>query len=456
MKKMLHKPIVVLGILSFFFLVTGCQKQKRILESEDVVEAKRTDAVLISGGQPISISGRPYQARVRIQNGTKISQGGGAILNSRWIITAAHLFDGASTPYQGQIWAGSTSVESTTFNGQVGTIDSVVIHPNWNGVLQDFYDIALVRISGSLNFDANCRTLYYMNPSYTNELSYQNVGNIATASGWGYTGSGGSEGQLRSVDMEILSKYSLKIPPYPAFPRSDKLIYTFSDNSTVKAIGEGDSGGPLTVNVPGLGDVLVGIASFSGWPDASNLPSAFTRVSEYASWIQNVTGIYRPTIQGPPYFCESATYSINNLPVGATVDWSVSPSGIVSLTTNGNTINIVKLTNGYFTLTASVNNIMSNPITLLQSNLSGTANISFLPYGEPCAGSEFILSANSIANAVSINWVARVGTQNVVLQPISDWSVEVPANTLYIDLTVTNSCGVQTTKRQLIRYSNCQ
>ncbi|MFC5283725.1 hypothetical protein [Pedobacter alpinus] len=67
-------------------------------------------------------------------------------------------------------------------------------------------------------------------------------------------------------------------------------------------------------------------------------------------------------IQGPAQFCNSSeTYTIPNLPAGATVNWNVSlGSGLVNLTTSGNSATLTKAGNGNVQLSATVGGICGN------------------------------------------------------------------------------------------------
>jgi hypothetical protein len=68
-----------------------------------------------------------------------------------------------------------------------------------------------------------------------------------------------------------------------------------------------------------------------------------------------------PQIQGPSQFCTSQIYTIPNLPAGATVAWSVSPSiGKVSFTTSGNTAILTRTGNGNVQLSATINSACGN------------------------------------------------------------------------------------------------
>lgn len=61
-----------------------------------------------------------------------------------------------------------------------------------------------------------------------------------------------------------------------------------------------------------------------------------------------------PRLVGPSAICDNATYSIANLPAGATVNWSTSPYiGIVS-GQGTSTLSVVKLNDGFGDITASI------------------------------------------------------------------------------------------------------
>jgi len=60
------------------------------------------------------------------------------------------------------------------------------------------------------------------------------------------------------------------------------------------------------------------------------------------------------SINGPNEFCSSGTFSLNNVPTGATVSWSVTPSGIVNLFPSGNSLNLTRITDGDISIYATI------------------------------------------------------------------------------------------------------
>ncbi|MGE9313949.1 serine protease [Niabella sp. CJ426] len=360
MKKMLYQSIATLGIVLILVIsiFTGCHK-KDVQLPEQIEEGKRIETQSIVGGQEIQISARPYQVLLRGIKPGLVRRGGGVILSPEWILTAAHLFEDNSFQYS--VRAGATNVEEGAgFAGQEISVAEIIKHPDYVGTLTNpFNDIALVRLVSPLIIDANCRPIYYI---YPEQLSYQESGNIATASGWGETTSGNtSYSQLQSVGMEIISPTNPYFVNFPFFLRTNSELYARRTGTSRQSVGAGDSGGPLTVDIPNFGDVLIGIVArgmpgnSDGWifPSTADGPSAFTKVSDYLSWIRNVTGIYRPSIQGQSEFCNSATYLINNLG-GANVNWSATPSGIVGLSVNGSNVELTRISDGQVKLTATI------------------------------------------------------------------------------------------------------
>ena len=93
------------------------------------------------------------------------------------------------------------------------------------------------------------------------------------------------------------------------------------------------------------------------------------------------------SISGPAQFCTTATYSIPNLPSGATVIWSTNNPAAVILTASGtgqNTVTLDKLANSEITLTATLQSACENLVinksgiilgTVINEHISGPNDI---------------------------------------------------------------------------------
>ncbi|MBN9380165.1 MAG: S8 family peptidase [Chitinophagaceae bacterium] len=77
----------------------------------------------------------------------------------------------------------------------------------------------------------------------------------------------------------------------------------------------------------------------------------FGRVNAGAAVYKAYTSVM--AISGPKTFCTSGTYSVTNLPSGATVSWILT-SGYVSSVTNGNSITLTKVADGVVYLNANL------------------------------------------------------------------------------------------------------
>ncbi|MGQ0739278.1 MAG: T9SS type A sorting domain-containing protein [Bacteroidota bacterium] len=117
----------------------------------------------------------------------------------------------------------------------------------------------------------------------------------------------------------------------------------------------------------------------------SSIQFNFVAGAEYFIRVENmsnlVTGYYtlqigRFSIQGNSQLCSPSTYTVQNLPTGASVTWSATPSGIVSFNPVGPTTNpsttITRVIDGNVTITATINNC-GNQFTLNMPVVVGAA-----------------------------------------------------------------------------------
>ncbi|MCK5171447.1 MAG: T9SS type A sorting domain-containing protein [Bacteroidales bacterium] len=100
----------------------------------------------------------------------------------------------------------------------------------------------------------------------------------------------------------------------------------------------------------------------------------------------------------------SATYSVSNLPSGATVSWSASPSHLVNISIVGNTATVSPIfnSNSSFTLTASVSG-ESNPLTKSIDITSSVPDLSIQGPNQVCSsGATFTLTPDP--GVTPVNW----------------------------------------------------
>ncbi|PZC73446.1 hypothetical protein B5X24_HaOG200449 [Helicoverpa armigera] len=200
---------------------------------------------------------------------------GGAILNNRAILTAAH----CTIYYPNERWrirVGSTWANS---GGVVHNLAANIIHPSYNYTNND-NDIAILRSATTFSFNNNVRAASIAGPNYS--LADNQAVWVA---GWGTTSDGGySSEQLRHVQLVTVNQNTCR-NNYAASVRR----FAITDNMLCSGWPSGgrgqclgDEGGPLYHN-----GVVVGLYSFGIGCGQAQYPAVNARVSRYTAWIQS-------------------------------------------------------------------------------------------------------------------------------------------------------------------------
>ncbi|XP_044019640.1 chymotrypsin-1-like [Aphidius gifuensis] len=227
----------------------------------------------IVGGKISSYNEFPHQVSIRVG---KNHLCGGAILDKKHIITAAHCFvetDGRLENPEGiTILAGVNNREDSS-NGQEIKIESYSFHEEFTYTDGNKNDIAIVKLAQPLVFNSAVKPVNL--PKADTPLD-----TVATVSGWGAIYHMGGKPSalpngLNKVDVAIVSSdsctKSLKRQIQPG------QICAFIGVGRGTCVG--DSGGPMIV-----GDEIIGIVSW-GHPCAIGQPDVYTRVFHYLPWI---------------------------------------------------------------------------------------------------------------------------------------------------------------------------
>ncbi len=229
----------------------------------------------IIGGSAIPIADAPWQVLITVRSQ---QQCGGALLNDRWIVTAAHCVD-QSGPGDITVQLGTTSNPAPPAALR-RTVSRVEVFPGWNP--RSFRnDIALLELAEEVL--ASPSTLPVTLPAAEDPATWPPAGSPATISGWGATDVNGA------VSTE-LQRAAVRILANPGVPECGDYGDLFDPTSQICA-GElqggvdacqGDSGGAL---VTGLPATLTGLASTGiGCADRA-YPGLYTRVTTYLPWV---------------------------------------------------------------------------------------------------------------------------------------------------------------------------
>ncbi|XP_049883248.1 trypsin CFT-1-like [Pectinophora gossypiella] len=228
----------------------------------------------IVGGALTTISSYPYASSMLYSwnIGTYSQSCGGSLLNTRTVMSAAHCYYGGSSS-QWRIRLGSSWANS---GGYVYTVNSIIIHPNYNPNTID-NDVALLR-TPTITYVPNL-----VQPASIAGANYNLADNQAVyAIGWGATAvNGPGSEQLRHVQIWSINQATCKA-------RYAELGWTVTDNMLCSGwldVGgrdqcQGDSGGPLIHN-----NVIVGICSWGNQCALPRYPGVNTRVSKFSNWI---------------------------------------------------------------------------------------------------------------------------------------------------------------------------
>lgn len=210
------------------------------------------------------------------------------LIHARWALTAAHCAQ--ETPMQETL--ATEGLYPVSIAGQRFNIDRLVFHPAWPGLADSTFnpehiDLALIR----LDADAS-----HITPVDLYE-SDQELGQVLTFVGWGYSGIGRnglqvSDGRLRFARNTVMVA-------------GDQLQFEFDDPGVpgTRAVefegvpGLGDSGGPALLPVESgmqLAGVAVGELMDANDPEAwrrsahYGVTVVYERISRHVDWIRQV------------------------------------------------------------------------------------------------------------------------------------------------------------------------
>uniref|UniRef100_A0A8C2TYJ1 Coagulation factor IX-like n=1 Tax=Coturnix japonica TaxID=93934 RepID=A0A8C2TYJ1_COTJA len=233
--------------------------------------ARRLSQTRITGGTLCHRGQCPWQ--VLIRDSRDIGFCGGSLINSRWVITAAHCLD-LVRPHH------VTIGEFQALKEQKIGVERSWIHPhydsnNYNG------DIALLYLSSEVVYNEFAIPICLPSPNLAALLAEE--GQVGMVSGWGATHSRGST-------LRFLMRVRLPVVSMETCQQSTSRLVT--DNMFCAGYGteaadacKGDSGGPFAVPYQNTW-FLLGIVSWGDGCAERGKYGVYTRVSNYIPWIK--------------------------------------------------------------------------------------------------------------------------------------------------------------------------
>lgn len=227
----------------------------------------------IVGGQVSEPGTWPWMASLQLPFGHFC---GGSLVAPDAIVTAAHCVEGTNSS-DVQVVLGRTDLG--TNDGEVHTVSEIIIHPEYDPFLNDS-DVAVLL----LNSASSLATV----PLLTQDrVMLAEAGRTATIVGWGDLREGGfAPDELHEVTVPIVSNEVANQPEAYAGDITPRMLAA-GLAAGGKDSCQGDSGGPLMVHNEIGESYLAGIVSWGDGCARPNKYGIYTRVSSFASWIDD-------------------------------------------------------------------------------------------------------------------------------------------------------------------------
>ncbi|XP_058820292.1 CLIP domain-containing serine protease B15-like isoform X1 [Topomyia yanbarensis] len=250
----------------------------------------------ITGGEVTELGEHPWVALLIYDLGGNrfVPKCGGSLLNSRYVLTAAHCI--MDVPQKWKLhrvrfseWNTISKENCTTVNDeeicrQDFEVDKIIVHPDYDlKVRNKLHDITILKLAEEVIFDKYVRPICLPLDPTVRQLPIDQ--NDFTVSGWGQT-----ETAYRSavqLHVDLLGR-SNEICDEAFAIANIKLAETHIcvGGEKGKDSCKGDSGGPLMRLVDGVW-YQFGVVSFgSRFCGSENFPGIYTNVARYVDWIE--------------------------------------------------------------------------------------------------------------------------------------------------------------------------
>ncbi|CAH2306884.1 chymotrypsinogen 2-like [Pelobates cultripes] len=225
-------------------------------------------ARIVNGENAVSGSW-PWQ--VSMQDSTGFHFCGGSLINSLWVVTAAH----CTVTTKDQVVLGEYDLSSSSENIQTKTIAGVFTHPNYSRFLMT-NDITLLKLSSAASFNSRVSPVCVAVSSDT-----FNGGERCLTTGWGYIDAASrlAPSKLQQVALPLLTNTDCQ-RYWGSQIRSTMICAGASGASSCM----GDSGGPLVCQRNGAW-TLAGIVSWGSGACSPSSPGVYARVTVLRAWM---------------------------------------------------------------------------------------------------------------------------------------------------------------------------
>ncbi|XP_054714964.1 plasminogen-like [Uloborus diversus] len=246
----------------------------------------------IVGGEVAKPHSWPWQVSFRVKNMDHSHSCGGTVLNSLWVLSAAHCFAGIPYPDFLEVHFGSHSKrENNSPFYQIRKAVKIIAYPDFEGLAVRNYsmhdDVALVKLNAPILFTDGVQPACL--PEQGTEL---NIGDACFTSGWGETRGSGSNELLKQTKQVVVTEKECDYEEYK--PATQICLHNYKNTPC-----RGDSGGPLVCKrddgrwyvfgATSLATRLNGETILCATPDDKTI---FAKISDKADWIKTAIDMY--------------------------------------------------------------------------------------------------------------------------------------------------------------------
>ncbi|XP_015246617.1 PREDICTED: acrosin-like [Cyprinodon variegatus] len=236
----------------------------------------------IVGGREAPEGAWPWQVSIQILSSHHC---GGTIINSLWILTAAHCFNFhkfLSNDYF-QVVMGLNVFSTPGPHTQTRSISKIIMHEDYNEFTSD-NDVALLLLSSPLNFTDHvqpCCTPHNMSHEAALNLSYCFI------TGWGSTYFNGEPvDRLQEAEVELINRTRCNQETWYNGIITENMICAGLETGGVDTC-QGDSGGPLQCYSEKENSFyVVGVTSFGEKCGLPYRPGVYSKTSRFADWLK--------------------------------------------------------------------------------------------------------------------------------------------------------------------------
>jgi secreted trypsin-like serine protease len=238
--------------------------------------------VRIINGRSAPADGFQYQVALIFSGADSPLYGlhcGGTLVDTSWVLTAAHCFNPDTQNGDFQVFTGSRKLSE---GGRLINIAKIVRY-NYEPTTNEG-DVALVKLDTPIPDQAPMSMA-------DSALEGQKVTRMVTISGWGVTAEGSSTASddllfayVPLIDNAVCRTDYGNLPAGQKTEIKDDMICAGEGKADAC---QGDSGGPLIIKTAGNKPYLEGVVSWGEGCNRARFPGVYARVPSYVSWIRS-------------------------------------------------------------------------------------------------------------------------------------------------------------------------